>query len=268
VVHGNYVPQQLRESTATMSCYVIEGENNLAMMTNVTMDWMFNHMTLSHGMDSMKYRIKQVDDKYVSNITVTRMNQTDLGQYICSLRSDGSLIAQTTATLNASVASVDLHHKKSLTLTAGEALDINCTAWGQPFPSVKWVRDDNRSIDLSAHTEEQSDDNENVKVLLLSIANMNISDRGTYICVANNSMNVSEFSVLVRVKDPLAALWPFIGVLIEIVLLIVIIVVYELYKKRKTANEQNKDAAERSLIAANSGDGGVDGEKSGVRQRK
>lgn len=57
------------------------------------------------------------------------------------------------------------------------------------------------------------------------------SDPGTYACNGTNTEGTGHATITLRVRSHLAALWPFLGIVAEVLVLVTIIFIYE--KRRK-----------------------------------
>lgn len=70
-----------------------------------------------------------------------------------------------------------------------------------------------------------------------------ISDRGTYTCIGTNeymtNLPAATSVTFLRVKDKLAALWPFLGICAEVFFLCAIILIYE--KRRNKTDLEDSD---------------------------
>lgn len=77
------------------------------------------------------------------------------------------------------------------------------------------------------------------------VENIEMDDRGNVSCrVSYNwsdtaESHVAEAQTFLRVKDKLAALWPFLGICAEVIVLCAIILIYE--KKRNKAELEESD---------------------------
>uniref|UniRef100_A0A183SRM6 Basigin n=1 Tax=Schistocephalus solidus TaxID=70667 RepID=A0A183SRM6_SCHSO len=174
--------------------------------------------------------------------------------------------------------SVDLHLKDSAApilpvyskpkrVLQGDPLRLSCkvSAWPVP-PNVKWSF---HHIDVAQSDDKTAINNaflhlkpldldalqwENVKYTTeddvqsdtLRFTELDPKHNGLYACKVSNALGEDVTFLLVDVKDRWAALWPFIGIVIEVTVLVAAILLYERHQMRSkppTANNANVDSA-------------------------
>ncbi|KAG8313013.1 hypothetical protein J6590_010105 [Homalodisca vitripennis] len=106
--------------------------------------------------------------------------------------------------------------------------------------STEW----NRTYDQSdGRVKLSTDPNKGIKNNILELEPVQMSDRGEIVCsghnVATTIFDPNEAKVFVRVKDKYAALWPFLGICAEVIVLCAVIFIYE--KKRNKAELEESD---------------------------
>uniref|UniRef100_A0A5K3EPW5 Ig-like domain-containing protein n=1 Tax=Mesocestoides corti TaxID=53468 RepID=A0A5K3EPW5_MESCO len=173
-------------------------------------------------------------------------------------------------------------YSKPKRVLQGDPLRISCRVSGYPTPdSVQWLfapiavelSDDKAAIsDASANLRpiDLTDKEwENAKLYnedgtpndTLRLSAPNISQNGLFACNVSNILGTDSTFLLVGVKDRWAALWPFIGIVVEVTVIVAAILLYERHQIRKkpaaapasentanaNASSPNGNAADKNL---------------------
>lgn len=173
-----------------------------------------------------KYEINE--DK--NTLVVSGAGYDDAGNYTCVFSGENATIVVQT---NVSIEGAEISKNQ----VEGDPLTLSCKAFGVPTPLVTWFKDD-EPLNISDPRISLEPLN-NVSDAKLVIQNLNFDDRAQYTCVASNGISNETMTVLVRVKDKLAALWPFLGICVEVAILCAIIFIYE--KKRVKPDFEESD---------------------------
>lgn len=77
-----------------------------------------------------------------------------------------------------------------ITVNESRTLILPCTATGFPVPDIRWTKRDDTLPTNRSYFDSQ----------LLNITNVNYSDRGEFICTANNTVGVVNKTIHVQVQ--------------------------------------------------------------------
>ncbi|XP_063737732.1 neuroplastin b isoform X2 [Eleginops maclovinus] len=189
--------------------------------------WVKNGLEITNTRTELKHTVHRI----------IKPRADDSGEYMCVYTFDMAPNANATIEVKAKPA---IHgHKRSENKNEGENAMLYCKSVGYPHPTWTW-----RKMDGTSYTDI---DNSTGRFFIttrdnyteLNILNLDIiSDPAVYQCNATSVIGNTAETTILRVRSHLAPLWPFLGVLAEIIILVVIIVVYE---RRKNPDDIIED---------------------------
>lgn len=140
-------------------------------------------------------------------------------------------------------------NKQSQTVTEGGRIELKCSllfglengaevTWKWSKNATEFAAGDETSpIQVKSNGTESS----------LLIRKAGADDKGEYTCSASNDFGEDAEIVQVRVKNALAALWPFLAIIAEVLILCVIILLYEKKCAKKPSQNQEDNEQAQSL---------------------
>lgn len=196
------------------------------------LDWYKNDKKLE---ESDRLKIFQLN----SSLAISKTEADDEGTYRCEVLNDtvvDKLQPQTFKVIWLEVKSMP----KSSSVTVEEQLVLECPVRGKPKPSIIWKKDERPILEVFNETRVKFEPNENgIQNGKLLINNVDRGDRGNYTCTITIFSETRIIFTFIRVKDIYAALWPFLGIVVEVLVLGIVIFIFE--KRRAKAEFEESD---------------------------
>ncbi|XP_045553180.1 basigin isoform X1 [Salmo salar] len=139
-----------------------------------------------------------------------------------------------------------------------------CVSYGYPLPTDwKWYKLEGEDKTAITNGTDRYEIKSTPNRTTLTIDDLDITmDIGDYICYGTSEVGSTSDKVHLRVRSRLAALWPFLGVVAEVIILVSIIFIYE--KRRKPDEINDDDDSGSAPLKSNAN---TDHKNKDVRQR-
>lgn len=178
-----------------------------------------------------------------STMKIKAVRPTDVQTYNCTLKNGTVLLAWKLMALRARPIPREIVN--SMTVVQGQPFKVDCTFASTLAYNVTKFTYKSASNEVNLEVVRPDGVQLNVSTYTIWIPSVNNEHRGVYSCEAANAIGVTSIQIRLRVKSPLAAVWPAIGIAIEVVVLVVIVLLYE----RKRASQKDSD-----IVASNDDD--------------
>lgn len=140
---------------------------------------------------------------------------------------------------------------ESFRSTEGYELKVICKSASLPQPDVvRWFKIDGSGDEIT-HTPVPKTETTNIRDDTLVFTEVKMSDSGFYICNTSSTADgLFDSSIAeVKIKSRFAALWPFIGILAELIILLITIILYERHRTAKKKSEAQNDSLLTSKVS-------------------
>jgi hypothetical protein len=231
--------------------------DNLVLQCNSTdnpsakvTQWLKNGVQMNYN-DSRAHK-----DNSDNTLLIKHTIEADCGNYTCRVDNKEALIA-----VRSIVKLAPVDNSRNVVQNQNIALLCNVTQ-GTPLPTLQWLKD-GEPLNMSNPRITIQTDPRGIEGTGLLISDAQFEDRAEYTCIATNEISTANNTILVRVKDKYAALWPFLGICAEVAVLCTIIFIYEKRRQKPDFDESETEHNTENKAVADQEDKGRD-----VRQRK
>ncbi|XP_063770547.1 basigin isoform X2 [Pseudophryne corroboree] len=180
---------------------------------------------------------EDTESSHFMTYNISDVNAASSGQYICKFLTS----PEVQEIINITVAPHVVAYKKMEHGNEGDTGVLTCKS--SSFPYVEewtwYILSEDGIKPIVNGSEERYIIKSTGNKTELRIHQLDIEkDQGDYICNGSNVLGINGTTVSLRVRSRLAALWPFLGIVAEVLILVTIIFIYE---KRRKPDELPED---------------------------
>lgn len=187
-------------------------------------------------------------------VNISHAQEFDAGQYRCDVYEGSNKSPSGYAELLVKFKPYTWFHDKDLTVIEEMPINLTCLVKGNKV-EVKWRYENDTGVAVERNFTYF--DADGVKNGRLFVKSANKTDRGSYYCSGRSGdLQSEESKVFVRIKGKYAALWPFLGICLEVLVLCTVIFIYE---KRRDKTELEESDTDQGPEPRSSPDHGADG---------
>ncbi|XP_016382559.1 basigin-like isoform X2 [Sinocyclocheilus rhinocerous] len=195
------------------------------------------------------------DELYIKH-EIKKVDYHSAGLYACVFLTE----PQVNATIEVKALPHVVAYKHSENANEKDKAVLTCVSHGYPLPTDwRWYKLKDDEIDkmpIVNGTDDKYEMKNTPNKTMLYVKDLDINeDMGMYQCQGTNEMGSASDKIQLRVRSQLAALWPFLGIVAEVIILITIIFIYE--KRRKPDEINDGSAPLKSNAATNHKDKNV-----------